>query len=298
MIGASEASPYASSGYLALKLEPHLHTLHSDGQDTVQAMFGACREAGYDVVALTDHNTLSGVDEARAVAAELGLICLPGVEVTTFRGHAVVLGVSSVPEWRDLELRGMDALAAEVHAQRGVLSVAHPASLGSPVCSGCSWEWPVEPASVDLWEVASAARVGTELPIELWRQMLQRGGRIAPVAAGDVHSARAAGSARAATYVFAKERTTDAVLEGLRARRVSTSRGPLLEFWLEGPGGEIALAGERVSGDGWAPRLQPSGARVHTLAVGDAERCVYAEARDDQGQLEAISAPIWISTSH
>jgi len=26
--------------------------------------------------------------------------------------------------------------------------------------------------------------------------------------------------------------------------------------------------------------------------------CVYAELRDPQGRLEAISAPIWISTSH
>jgi PHP domain len=298
MIGASVASPYASSGYFALKLEPHLHTVHSDGQDTIQAMFAACQEAGYDVVALTDHNTLSGADEASAVAAELGLIFLHGVEVTTFRGHAVVLGVAGVPEWRDLELRGMDALAAEVHTQGGVLSVAHPASLGSPVCSGCSWEWPVEPGSVDLWEVASAARVGTELPIELWRQMLQRGGRIAPVAAGDVHSARAAASPRTATYVFAKERTSDAVLEALRARRVSTSRGPVQELWLEGPHGEIALAGERVNGDGWTPRTRPFDTRVHTLAVDNAERCVYAERRDDQGQLEAITAPIWISTSH
>src|SRR4051794_13144506 len=78
MIGASVASPYASSGYVALKLEPHLHTVHSDGQDTVQAMFAACQAAGYHVVALTDHNTLSGADEASAVAAELGLILLPG----------------------------------------------------------------------------------------------------------------------------------------------------------------------------------------------------------------------------
>jgi PHP domain len=296
MIGAS---PYASSGYLSLKLEPHLHTVHSDGQDTIPAMFAACQEVGYDVVALTDHNTLSGADEARAVAAELGLIWLPGVEVTTFRGHAVVLGVVRAPEWRDLEARGMDALAAEVHAAGAVLSVAHPASLGSPVCSGCSWEWPIDAASVDLWEVASAARVGTALPVELWRQMLRRGGHIAPVAAGDVHSARAARAPRAATYVFARERTSAAVLEGLRARRISTTwQDGALEFWLEGPHGEIALAGERVTGDGWTPRTRPSDATLLTVRVNDAERGVYAERRDQEGQLAAITAPIWISTSH
>src|SRR5690242_16780633 len=95
------ANPYVSAAYEVLKLEPHLHTLHSDGQDSIATMFFACKTAGYDAVALTDHNTLSGLDEARGVAADLDLVLIPGVEVTTFHGHAVVLGVSRVPEWRD-----------------------------------------------------------------------------------------------------------------------------------------------------------------------------------------------------
>ena len=107
MIGTN---PYLTGGYLVVKFEPHLHTVHSDGQASVAAMFAACKAAGYQAVALTDHNTMSGVAEARSVAAELGLVLIPGVEVTTFHGHAVVLGVSRVPEWRDLESRGMDAL--------------------------------------------------------------------------------------------------------------------------------------------------------------------------------------------
>src|SRR5438067_12058699 len=101
MIGAN---PYDSAGYQVLKLETHLHTVHSDGQHGIREMFEACRAAGYDAVALTDHNTQSGVAEGAAIAAELGLVFVPGVEVTTFRGHAVVLGVTRVPEWRDLEV--------------------------------------------------------------------------------------------------------------------------------------------------------------------------------------------------
>ena len=295
MIGARA---YASNGYSALKLEPHLHTIHSDGQDTVRAMFTACKGAGYDAVALTDHNTLSGVNEARAIADELELILVPGVEVTTFHGHAIVLGVTTIPEWRDLETRGMDSLAAEVHAQGGVVSVAHPASIGSPVCSGCSWEWPIAPASVDLWEVASAARVGTDVPIELWRQMLERGGHIAPVAAGDVHSVNAASAPRAATYAFTRERTASGVLEALRALRVYASRGAALELWLEGIDGQVAIVGDRVFGETWTPHTRPANARLHSLSVGVDERCVYAELRDDQDGLEAVSAPIWMSTTH
>src|SRR5438128_760725 len=171
-----EANPYAAGGYQVLKVETHLHTLHSDGQDSVEAMFSACLSAGYDAVALTDHNTLSGLDIARDVADGLGLILIPGVEVTTFRGHAVVLGVTRVPEWRDLESRGMDALAEDVHADGGLLCVAHPAALGSPVCSGCTWDWPIGTGSIDLWEIFSAPRPNADVALALWQQVVESGG--------------------------------------------------------------------------------------------------------------------------
>jgi hypothetical protein len=173
-------------------------------------------------VALTDHNTVGGLPEAAEIAAALGMVFVPGVEVTTFHGHAVVLGVTRVPEWRDLEARGFDALVNDVHEQGGLVCVAHPAAEGSPVCSGCTWEWPVEPSGVDLWEVFSAPRPRThDIAWRLWQDLLARGGHAAAVGAGDVHSVAAAGGPRAATYVYAEERTAASVLDALRAGRVS-----------------------------------------------------------------------------
>jgi hypothetical protein len=306
MIGAT---PYDAAGYHVLKLETHLHTLHSDGQHSIRDMFEACRAAGYQAVALTDHNTQSGIAEARGVAAELGLVFVPGVEVTTFRGHAVVLGVSCVPEWRDLvpttvdgaaggllARRGLDALAAEVHAAGGLVCVAHPAALGSPVCSGCAWEWPLSPASVDLWEVFSASRPNAEVPLALWRQVLTAGGGAAPVAAGDVHSIAAAARPKIATHVYARQRSADGVLEALRARRLFASAGERLDFWLERENGEVVLGGGRACGERWTPRVGEPG-EVREFEVGSG-RCLYAEMRDAQGTLVGTSAPIWIDTSH
>jgi hypothetical protein len=290
------AEPYAARGYALLKLEPHLHTLHSDGQDDVRAMLEACRDAGYDAVALTDHNTNSGVAEGVEVAEMLGLILLPGVEVTTFRGHAVALGVATVPEWRDLEARGMDALAASVRAEGGLLSVAHPAALGSPVCSGCAWDWSIQTVSIDLWEVFSAPRPHAEVPLALWREMLRRGGRLAPIAAGDVHSRAAAARQRAATYVYARERSRAGVLEALAQHRLFASAGEQLDFVVEHEGG-AALIGETVAGRGWMPRAS-AGGTVETVDIDAKRRAVYAVRRDAHGALEAVSAPIWIDTSH
>jgi hypothetical protein len=289
-----EANPYTDGGYQVLKVETHLHTLHSDGQDSVEAMFSACLGAGYDVVALTDHNTLSGLVSARDVAERLGLILIPGVEVTTFRGHAVALGVSRVPEWRDLESRGMDALATDVHADGGLLCVAHPAALGSPVCSGCTWDWPVEPGSIDLLEIFSAPRPSTDVPLRLWQELLASGGRASPVAAGDVHSVAAAARLKTATYVYTQARNALAVLDALRQRRLFASRGARLDFWLESDD-DVVLVGGRASGGGWTPRVE-TGAVVTELKL-PGGLALYAERRDAQGRLEAISAPIWIDTS-
>ncbi|MGI9145858.1 MAG: CehA/McbA family metallohydrolase [Chloroflexota bacterium] len=294
MIGAS---PYTAGGYVVLKLETHLHSLHSDGQHSVSAMFEACRSAGYEAVALTDHNTLSGLEEGAAAAERLGLVFVPGVEVTTFGGHGVVLGVTRVPEWRDLKERGMDSLADDVHAQGGLLCVSHPAALGSPMCSGCAWNWAVQPRSVDLWEVFSAPRPRSEIPAELWRQLLASGGHAAPVAAGDVHSTSAAARLKIATYVYARERSPAAVIAALRERRVFASNGPRLDLWLEDSSGNVAPVGSRVGPGDWVPRLSGQG-NVREVEIATGERYVFAERRDADQRLEAISAPIWIESSH
>jgi hypothetical protein len=303
-----EANPYDAAGYQVLKIETHLHTLHSDGRHSVDAMFEACRTAGYGAVALTDHNTQSGMAEARAAADRLGLILVPGVEVTTFHGHAIALGVSRVPEWRDVEARGIDALARDVHAEGGLVSVAHPAAVGSPICSGCTWQWPIEPESVDLWEAFSAPRPVTEASVALWRHLLARGAYAAPAAAGDVHSTTAVAQAKKATHLFVREHTSAGVLEALRARRLFASAGPRLDFWLEATPdtpdtqrthGTRALAGSRVSGPAksWTAHVS-AGASVATLDLDEGRLCLYAERRAADQSLEAISAPIWIDTAH
>lgn len=290
-----EASPYDAAGYQVLKLETHLHSVHSDGQHTIREMFEACRGAGYAAVALTDHNTQSGISEAVECAAELGLVLVRGVEVTTFRGHAVVLGVSHVPEWRDLETRGMDALADEVHAEGGLVCVAHPAALGSPVCSGCAWEWAISPRSVDMWEIFNGSRPNAEVPLAFWQHLVRDGSTAAPVGAGDVHSIAAAAHAKVAAHVYVRERSTEGVLEALRARRLFSSRGGRIDCWLEAPDGTVVLAGEHASGTRWRARACGEG----HLSIKEVDgRAVYAEKRDAHGVLVGASAPIWIDSSH
>jgi 3',5'-nucleoside bisphosphate phosphatase len=59
----------------------HLHTTRSDGRLSPAEVVRRAAAAGVRVLAVTDHDTTGGVEEAMAEAARLGIRCLPGVEV-------------------------------------------------------------------------------------------------------------------------------------------------------------------------------------------------------------------------
>jgi len=61
----------------------HVHSCMSDGADTPKEAAAAAAKAGLRTVALTDHNTISGLTEFSAAAKELGLNGICGCEFST-----------------------------------------------------------------------------------------------------------------------------------------------------------------------------------------------------------------------
>jgi 3',5'-nucleoside bisphosphate phosphatase len=73
----------------------HLHTTVSDGTLTPTALVRRAAARGLKYIAVTDHDTLDGIDEALAAAAAYpDLTCIPGIEINTdtATGEAHVLG--------------------------------------------------------------------------------------------------------------------------------------------------------------------------------------------------------------
>ncbi|HSH28942.1 MAG TPA: PHP domain-containing protein [Thiohalobacter sp.] len=60
----------------------HTHSRQSDGTLTPTALVERAAAAGVEVLALTDHDTLSGIDEARSAARAAGIRLIPGVEIS------------------------------------------------------------------------------------------------------------------------------------------------------------------------------------------------------------------------
>ena len=63
-------------------IDLHLHSTASDGTDTPAELMEVAQAAGLDVVALTDHDSAAGWDEAATAARRLDLILLPGAEIS------------------------------------------------------------------------------------------------------------------------------------------------------------------------------------------------------------------------
>jgi len=63
-------------------IDLHTHSTASDGTLSPTALIRAAHAAGLAALALTDHDTGNGLDEAAAEAQRLGLIFVPGIEIS------------------------------------------------------------------------------------------------------------------------------------------------------------------------------------------------------------------------
>ncbi|WP_110113398.1 PHP domain-containing protein [Bacillus sp. CGMCC 1.16541] len=72
----------------------HMHTTASDGAFTPTAVVRRMRDLGKRTIAITDHDTMSGIKEAQEEGEKLGVLVIPGIELTTyFQGERIdILG--------------------------------------------------------------------------------------------------------------------------------------------------------------------------------------------------------------
>ena len=118
-----------------LRCQLHAHTTNSDGEASPTSLCDHYAEAGFDVLAITDHWHVTAVDHDR-------LIVLPSSELTadapSAHGEAEVLalGVSELPEVREA-FPDIEALAAWIVEHGGTPFLCHPYWSGLRVEPSC-----------------------------------------------------------------------------------------------------------------------------------------------------------------
>lgn len=230
--------------------ELHAHTRHSDGNFSTQELLNEANAFGYDVLAITDHNTMAPVDEVPTLDTQ-NLLVLPGMEWTTFFGHLLVIGANRVVDWRKATVDTIDESLREVKAAGGIAGIAHPFSIGSPICTGCHWDFHIEDYHlVDFIEVWNRLNPDDDFrsqqAYELWIDLLNQGYRISCSAGRDWHRMEEATDNTALTYVGAENESEESILTSLKVGNFYITLGVKMTIFLQ-KGQEIYHMGQEVT---------------------------------------------------
>jgi predicted metal-dependent phosphoesterase TrpH len=125
------------------KADLHIHTTASDGAATVpQLLEYVARATDLRVIAITDHDSIAGAQEAARLARQFGVEVIVGEEVSTAEGHLLALFIDTLLPPR----RPAAETIAAIHAQGGLAIAPHPfdrsvPSLGRTTLQHTGWDF-------------------------------------------------------------------------------------------------------------------------------------------------------------
>jgi hypothetical protein len=107
---------------MAFRCLSHVHTRHSyDSLLSPARLVSKAREANVDVLIVTDHNTLGGAREARALANGNPKFVVMAAEYQTEKGDLIGLFLND-----EIRTRRSHEVIEQVHAQGGLVVLPHP----------------------------------------------------------------------------------------------------------------------------------------------------------------------------
>lgn len=109
-----------------LTIDPHVHTIHSgDSPCEVEDAISTAKKNGLDGIAITDHNSISGLEKAKKITKDEDFLFIPGIEVSSKHGHILGLGIED-----DIEPKmSAEKTVKKIREKGGIAVSAHPFSL-------------------------------------------------------------------------------------------------------------------------------------------------------------------------
>lgn len=208
----------------------HVHAREStDANATIAENIELAKRRGLDFIEISEHNTVTQLDFYGAAHDEHpDFLLLPGIEFTTYAGHANAIGAAA---WVDHKIGQpgvtIDNAVDAILAQGAVFSINHPVLDLGDVCIGCAWKHEVDPKKVGGVEIATlglrnGGNLFSERAIAFWDELLDKGSRAAAIGGSDDHRAGASGGTLRSevgsptTLVRASELSVAGILEGVR----------------------------------------------------------------------------------
>ena len=115
------------------RIDLHLHTTHSDGSLSPTEVLRLAHKAGVTALAITDHDIVTGIPEALAAGAELGIEIIPGVEISSRVDNSELHILGYCLHWQDPELNQHLAFLRESRHSRNPQIIERLRALGLDV---------------------------------------------------------------------------------------------------------------------------------------------------------------------
>lgn len=143
-------SKFQRNGDVSVEVDLHVHTNYSDGTDSPAEIVAKAKAIGLAAVAITDHDTLEGIEPAIAASKQHHLEIIPGIELGSFyqEQEVHILGylldphdqeflnkLSSIRDDRELRMTKMikklKDLGIQINLER-VRAISGEGSMGRP----------------------------------------------------------------------------------------------------------------------------------------------------------------------
>lgn len=226
------------------KGDTHIHSCASDGNMTAEELKLLAEKEGLDYLILTDHNNYA---QNLRLPTEGKVTVIPGVEWTTYKGHAGMLGKERA-FWNFISnsKEETEAIFRQAKEREALIVLNHP------FCPYCGWKWGMDSLPWDLIEVWNGALMpqANEKCLKWWDEQLNQGQKIAVTGGSDFHSLEPGRMpAMPCTCIFAESAEAGELLRGLKKGHsfiTLSPQGPLLKV----PTDEI-LPGDTVKAGTW-----------------------------------------------
>jgi hypothetical protein len=221
-----------------LKAALHTHTSDTDGELRPEAVAAHYEWAGFDVLAITDHWTLTSVPSTEHLlvitGAELAVDPLGPGRYT----EILAIGIDEIPDdpggdrgyWETIDnyafktFPDLSTAAAFITGQGGAAFIAHPYWSGLPPEVVLSAEGLT---GLELFNASAERENGRGDSSYVWDLALEEGMSLSAIATDDSHYPLF-DIADAWTMVRASDRSREAFLEALRLHHTYASAGPVL----------------------------------------------------------------------
>ncbi|MFO0564227.1 MAG: CehA/McbA family metallohydrolase [Polyangiaceae bacterium] len=215
----------------------HVHSIESgDAKPPLDEIANYAKGRGLDFVMVSDHNTNSQLDfYAEAQKKHPDFLFVPGVEFTTYWGHANGIGATTyVDDKTELPGNSITSAAQAFRGQGALFSLNHPTLALGDACIGCGWEQDLALEHIDAVEIGTGKfGILTDSAVTFWDDLCAKGRHLAALGGSDDHKAGVDETPTQSpigsptTLVYAKALSTAALIDAISVgRTVVKLKGP------------------------------------------------------------------------